>query len=151
MKLRSSLGPLVLAGLISACSSSPVSPLPATPSVTLPPAPAPSPVVPGSAAPAGTYVFSDTGLPVAFYTRESRFVLGDDGRFALQYTGLGKEYRGTYIRSESTGLITFVWEGSSAAGPWEATGSLKDDVLTVFFNIIMQLSDFESANYRRAP
>jgi hypothetical protein len=82
------------------------------------------------------------------YTRQSRFVLYDNGAFVLQYASLGGEYRGAY--TESNGVITFQWEGSSTAGAWGATGTLKDGSLTVQYNLIMQLSDFEDAVYAQA-
>lgn len=58
---------------------------------------------------------------------------------------LGIEYRGGY--TESNGVITFEWEGSSVAGTWSATGTVKDGSLTVQYNLAMQLSDFEDALY----
>ena len=79
------------------------------------------------------------------YTKQSRFVLYDNGAFALQYVSLGIEYRGGY--TESNGVITFQWEGWSSAGAWGATGTLKDGSLTVQYNLIMGLSDFEDAVY----
>lgn len=76
--------------------------------------------------------------------KQSRFVLYDDGAFVLQYpTG---EYRGGY--TETNGAITFGWEGWSVAGPWGATGRIEDGLLTVNYNLIMQLTDFEDAIYR---
>jgi hypothetical protein len=48
-------------------------------------------------------------------------------------------------------VITFEWEGWSVAGPWGATGTITDGVLTVKYNLIMQLSDFEDAAYRLTP
>ena len=143
---------LVVLAAVTACSGvgSPVAPVaPNNPVAPAPSPPAP-PIVPGVAPPAGTYVFMDTGGNVASWTRRSRFVLGDDGRFALQYEGIG-EYRGTYKHSGATDTFTFEWEGWSTAGPWGATGTVRDDVLTVSFNIVMQLSDFENASYKRAP
>ena len=86
------------------------------------------------------------GSPLA-----SRYVLYDDGTFALQYSSARYpffEYRGTY--KEANSLVTFEWEGWSVAGPWGATGSLSDDSLSVRYNIIMQLSDFEDGVYLRA-
>jgi hypothetical protein len=83
--------------------------------------------------------------PVRDYTKQSRFVVYDDGAFALQYVSLGIEYRGGY--TESNGVVTFQWEGWSTAGPWGATGTLKDGSLTVQYNLIMGLSDFEDAVY----
>jgi hypothetical protein len=80
------------------------------------------------------------------WPQPSRYVLYDDGRFELQYSGIN-DYRGTY--TEANGAFTFEWEGRSAAGPWGATGSLTADALTVRYNLIMQLSDFEDAVYLR--
>ena len=79
------------------------------------------------------------------YTKQSRFVLYDNGAFVLQYVSLGGEYRGGY--TESNGVITFQWEGWSIAGPGVRSGTLKDGSLTVQYNLIMQLSDFEDAVY----
>ena len=76
---------------------------------------------------------------------DSRFVLYDDGAFVLRYQGLGLEYRGGY--TESNGVIVFDWEGWSSAGAWGATGTLKGDTLTVRYNTIMALTDFEDASY----
>lgn len=73
----------------------------------------------------------------------------DNGGFVLQYAGLGFEYRGGY--AETKGAIAFEWEGWSAAGPWGATGTLKGDSLTVQYNLIMQLTDFEDAVYTATP
>jgi hypothetical protein len=84
---------------------------------------------------------------VSNYTKESRFVLYDNGAFVLQYVGLGGGYRGGY--TEANGVIVFEWEGWSAAGPWGATGTVKGDSLTVQYNLIMQLTDFEDAAYVR--
>jgi hypothetical protein len=81
--------------------------------------------------------------PVAGYTNNSRFVLYDTGAFVLRYEG--GEYRGRY--TEANGDIVFDWEGWSVAGPWGAIGTLKGDLLTVQYNLIMQLSDFEDAVY----
>ena len=77
------------------------------------------------------------------YTKQSRFVLYDNGAFALQYVSLGGEYRGGY--TESNGVITFQWEGFICGAC--ATGTLKDGSLTVQYNLIMWLSGFEDAVY----
>jgi hypothetical protein len=83
------------------------------------------------------------------YTKNSRFVLYDNGAFVLQYAicNCGGEYRGRY--TEANGVITFEWEGWSVAGPWGATGTLQGATLTVQYNLIMGLSDFEDAAYLR--
>lgn len=85
------------------------------------------------------------------YTQQSRFVLYDNGAFVLQYAicNCGGAYRGRY--TEANGVITFEWEGWSTAGPWGATGTLKGDTLTVQYNLIMMMSDFEDAVYLRPP
>jgi len=68
----------------------------------------------------------------------------------LQYPSLGEGgYRGGY--EDTNGVIMFEWEGWSVAGPWGATGTLKADSLTVQYNHIMQLTDFEDAVYVRLP
>src|SRR5580765_8866549 len=117
---------------------------PAAPST---PTPAPSPSnFPPLSGQSRTFAFNhELTYRVTDYTKQSRFVLYDNGAFVLQYVSLGGEYRGGY--TESNGVITFQWEGWSSAGPWGATGTLKDGSLTVQYNLIMQLSDFEDAVY----
>ena len=128
-------------------------PLPAlTPAVVPTPQPAPSPTggYPPTTGPNHIFVYRDSPYPrVAAYTLTSRFVLYDDGRFALQYEYPIGEYRGTY--TTSNGVVTFNWEGWSVAGPWGAEATLSRDVLSVRYNLIMQLTDFEDANYTRTP
>ncbi len=117
--------------------------------VPRPPAPPPSGFPPLSG-PSRTFTFDhELGYRVREYTMKSRFVLYDNGAFTLQYTSLGGEYRGGY--TEANGVITFEWEGLSVAGRWSATGTLKDGSLTVQYNTIMQLDDFEDAVYTRGP
>jgi hypothetical protein len=82
---------------------------------------------------------------VSEYTKHSRFVLYDNGDFALQY-GSDFEYRGRY--SEANGVITFEQEVSRGGGPWGATGTLQGDLLTVRYSDRMRMSDFEDAVYR---
>jgi hypothetical protein len=83
--------------------------------------------------------------PLQGYTLGSRFVLFDDGTFVLQYYGGSFEYRGRY--TEQHRVITFEWDGWSKAGPWGASGWLGDKTLTVRYNVVMMLSDFEDAIY----
>ena len=126
------------------------SPLPPT---ALGPLPAPSPPINPRRdfpAPSGTsriFAFErEAAHRVTDYTRQSRFVLYANGAFAFQYVSLGLEYRGAY--TETGGLFTFEWEGWSTAGPWEASGALHDGVLSVRYNPVMQMTDFEDAVYR---
>jgi hypothetical protein len=78
----------------------------------------------------------------------SRYVLYDDGTFALQYSGPGLlfEIAGTYWRSDST--ITFVYNAASNE-LWIATGTLQLDELRVHYNSTMQQSEFIDATYQR--
>ena len=96
----------------------------------------------------GVYVFAPTtGVTVQWYTSGSRYVLNDDGTFVLQYPHV--EYRGRY--TVAGGHITFDWDGWSTAGPWGATGVSNGNSLTVKYNVIMMLSDFEDGVYVRTP
>jgi hypothetical protein len=89
-----------------------------------------------------TFTFDHQLAPrVTDYTRQSQFILYDNGAFALQYPSPIGDYRGRY--TASNGVITFEW---ASWGP--CTGTIKDGLLTVQYNLIMQLSDFEDAVYR---
>jgi hypothetical protein len=146
-------GAVVLLVLSAACGDAgPTSPTGPSLSQALPsPTPAPSTNFPPVSGPSRAFIFDhDLSYPVSGYTKQSRFVLYDNGAFVLQYLGgLGGEYRGAY--AETNGVITFRWEGWSVAGPWGATGTLKGDLLTVQYNLIMQLTDFEDAVYALRP
>ena len=139
---------IVLLLLFAACGSSgPTLPTGTNQPPALPsPTPAPATNFPPLSGPSRTFFFDrELSYPVSDYTKKSRFVLYDNGAFVLQCVGLGGEYRGAY--SEANGVIAFVWDGWSAAGPWAATGTIKGDSLTVQYNLIMQLTDFEDAVY----
>jgi hypothetical protein len=87
---------------------------------------------------------------VSGYTTRSRYVLYDNGAFALQYSDNGGfEYLGGY--TAANGIITFKWDGWSTAGPWGATGTLKGDTLTVAYSEGMMMADFEDAVYLKNP
>ena len=139
----------VMVGSIACGRSAPTAPSASSQSPAVPstPTPAPSPSnFPPLSGHSRTFAFNhELTYRVTDYTKQSRFVLYDNGAFVLQYVSLGGEYRGGY--TESNGVITFQWEGWSVAGPWGATGTLKDGSLTVQYNLIMQLSDFEDAVY----
>jgi hypothetical protein len=137
----------------AACGSSlPTSPTGAIqPPAALPSAAAaPVSVFPSLSGPSRTFAFErEVSYPVRDYTKGSRLVLYDNGAFVLQYPTLGAVgYRGGY--TEGNGVITFEWEGWSAAGPWGATGTLQGDSLRVQYNFIMQMTDFEDAVYSLA-
>jgi hypothetical protein len=149
MSLGISRGTLVgLVVLSIACGrSATTAPTASSQSPAVPSSPAPTPTnFPALSGPSRTFAFDhELTYPVSDYTKQSRFVLYDNGAFALQYGGAIGQYRGGY--TASNGVITFQWEGSSSAGPWGATGTLKDGSLTVQYNLIMGLSDFEDAVY----
>lgn len=112
-----------------------------------PPTPSSVAAFPPLSGPSRTFIFERELLyPVTDSTMKSRLVLYDNGAFVLQYPSTGEGgYRGGY--SEANGALTFAWEGWSAAGPWGAAGILTGDSLTLKFNPIMQLTDFEDAVY----
>ena len=144
---------VILVVLCSACgSSAPTSPtvVPQPQPQPIPtPTPSPPRTFPPLSGPSRTFVFDhELTYPVRDYTKRSRFILYDNGAFVLGYDGLG-DYRGGY--TESNGLIRFDWEGWSVAGPWGASGTLEKRSLTIQFNFIMQLTDFEDAVYLLAP
>ena len=135
----------VLLILSAACGDSPTSPPESSqpPVVPAPPPPPPAPP-PLSTENARIFVFvSEMSYPVRSYTQTSRYILYGSGDFALQYSD--GVYSGRY--TEANGIIDFSWNGWSIAGPWGATGTLKDRELTVRYNIIMAMSDFEDAVY----
>jgi len=134
-------------------SAAPTAPAP-LPTAAIVPTPQPAPPRIGSyppiTGPGRIFVYRDSPYPrVQDYTLNSRFVLYDDGHFALQFDrpAPGGEYRGTYAVNGRT--VDFKWEGWSVAGPWGADATLEGDVLSVRYNLIMQLTDFEDANYLR--
>lgn len=144
----------VVVVLLAGCAQGPVSPTaPTAPSSSsnVPTQPAPptgpaqcssAPVTfPSPTRPARVYLGATT-CPAA-----SRFLLYDDGTFALQYVTVPGDYRGTY--AERDGAIAFQWDERSNAGAWTADGTLTSETLSVHFNVLMQMDDFEDAVYTR--
>jgi hypothetical protein len=131
----------------AACGNSvSTSPTPTSPPPVPAPATPPTATFPPLDGPSRTFTFDhELSYPVSGYTKQSRFVLYDNGAFVLQYVATGGAYRGKY--DETNGAIAFTWQGWSSAGPWGATGKLAGDSLTVQYNLIMQLTDFEDAAY----
>jgi hypothetical protein len=107
----------------------------------------PTPPFPPLSGPSRTFIFaSQLAYPVSDNTKNSRFVLYDNGAFVLEYVSLGElGYRGGY--KDANGVLIFGWEGWSVAGSWGATGTLQGECLTVQYNLIMQHTDFEDAVY----
>lgn len=130
------------------CSDSTVfSPAPEVQKVGPGPATPPPPAFPTAASTAQVY---DRVTPSVF-DGSSRYVFYADSTFSLQYVtprfGFF-EYKGRYARSGSA--VSFDWDGWSSAGPWGADGVISGDSLTVKYNVIMSLSDFEDGVYVRS-
>jgi hypothetical protein len=76
------------------------------------------------------------------------YVFNPAGTFALYYPSISSSlsYAGTY--QQDGDRISFRFSGDSG---WDAEGTLNGDSLTVRYNIMMEMSDFENAIYKRAP
>ena len=130
---------------IAACGShSPTAPGTNNP-ITTPPTALPVGPIPPATGPYREFTYASADIPPTSNTVNSRFLLYDNGSFTLRYTNV--QYRGIYV--ETAREIMFTWEGSSVTAPWSATGTLNGDALTVRYNAIMVLSDFEDATYKR--
>ena len=146
---------VALVVLASSCADSgtPTQPTTTTGPTASPPAPPPLPPpafdFPAVSRPARIYPFARAlSYPVHEWTSGSRYVLYDDGTFALQYLySQGGEYRGTY--TEANGLVTLHWQlNQDVAVPWRpVTATLVADSLTVQYGVGMNMDDFEDAVY----
>ncbi len=130
------------------CSDSTWLPLEPAAAPSAPSSPAPDPAFPTVGDTAQVYVRVS---PSTFVEGTSRYVLYSDGTFGLQYVtprfGFF-QYKGRYARTGSA--IVFDWDGWSTAGPWGAEGAIAGDSLTVKYNVVMMLSDFEDGVYVRS-
>ena len=148
---RSALGLFALGITLAACrSDSPTVVDPGNPLGVVPvPTPAPVPPPPITAFPqlsrAGVIYNRTTASSIP---GEQRYVIYDDGTFSLQYLrpDFGFfEYLGRYVRAESVLTLSF----NDNAGTWQARGIVgADSSLTVKYNLIMGLDDFEDGTYR---
>lgn len=123
------------------------------------PLPVESSTPPPSQPPSGAQIltgFPAPSSPAGIYDRtspsvipgNSRYVIYENGTFSLQYVRPDWgffEYRGRYSRTDSA--ITFQFDGWSSMGPWLAGGIFAGDSLTVKYNEVMGLSDFEDGVY----
>jgi hypothetical protein len=93
--------------------------------------------------PLRSFVFRETPYSDwAYEIRSTRFILYDNGTFALRYEASGHDYRGTYTESE--GQILFTWANWPLGS---ATGTIDGDLLTVRYNEYLQMTDFVDAVY----
>ena len=101
-------------------------------------------VVPPLSGPANTYEFSrQLEYPVSHFTLTSKYVLYENGAFALQYASPAGELPGAYLFEN--GRLSFRF-----AGGGDASGTLSGDVLEIRYSERMQHSDFENAAYKRS-
>jgi hypothetical protein len=84
------------------------------------------------------------------YTRNSRFVVYENGAFVLQYPTAS--LRGSYRDANGVIMFLFEFQGRSfdEAGD-DVTGTLRGDALTSQFEENMQHADFEDAVYVLMP
>lgn len=91
--------------------------------------------------------------PIGYVTpccaRDTEIRLYDTGGFQMNYLKTGWSYHGSY--TVTADVIVFEWDWWSAAGPWGATGTLEGDTLTIRYNQLMGLYDFEDGVYVRVP
>jgi hypothetical protein len=139
------IGLLVFAVGCSA-GNAPTTPTP-PPSPPAPVQPPPALDVPPLEGPSSLYLFSGTlAYPVSDYTKHSRYVLYDNGAFALHFpTVTVNPYLGAYVIQNNQVLFNFA--GSSQ---WNATATVNGDSLEVLYSQMMQHADFENAIYTRA-
>ena len=119
-----------------------------------PPSPTPTPPPPISfpplSGPSRTFVFAnELEYPVSYHTKNSRFVLYDNGACVLQYLTIsGGTLNGQDRDINGVIMILFEFRGRSVADEWDdATGILSGDSLTVRYDLLMQHSDYENAAY----
>ena len=124
-----------------------------SPSATNQPTPRPRIDFPPLSGPSRTFIFDDElSYPVSSFTRQSRFVLYDNGACLLQYppSSIGDgRIPGAY--RDANGVIMFLFNsstGRSADEAWDdAIGTLKGDSLTIRYAEGMHQADFEDAVY----
>jgi hypothetical protein len=137
-------------GLACGTGERPTSPTPVPPASAVQPPPTVQPL-PEVPVPAGSTRFDFAGpltYSVRDYTKTSVFVLNPSGTFALHYPALSATlaYRGTYERDGNH--ISFHFSDVTGS---DADGTLDGDSLTVRYSLMMEMSDFENAIYKRVP
>ena len=143
-------GAVVLLVVVVGCGGSG----PTSPSASRQPAPSPTPIAfPPLSGPSRTFAFaSQVNYPVRDFTKQSSFVLYENGAFGLRYeadsTGPAFTYSGQYQNANGVLMLLFEFQGRSVYDLWDdARGMLKGDSLTIQFQESMQHADFEDAVY----
>ncbi len=92
------------------------------------------------------------GYPVSDYTKLSRFVLYENGAFALQYPSLSAALPGRSRNDNGVLMFLFQFQGRTVDDAWDdATATLRGDTLAVEYDLTMQHSDYENATYVLVP
>jgi len=148
---------VVLSVLVAACGGAgPTSPTGTTPLPAPPPSPPPQIDFPPLSGPSRTFIFDrELSYIVRDYTRQSRFILYENGAFELQYPpsayGPGL-YRGAYQKANGRIMFLFEFQGRSVGSAWDdASATLTGDSLTVQYDWSMRMADFEDAVYVLTP
>jgi hypothetical protein len=144
------VGLLALLVVVSSSCHDPTSPTPVTPTQPTTSAPAPGPPPPppaprgGPFPGAGTYEFvsSPGGRAVYAYTSDSRYVLNDDGTFALQSPSF--EFKGRYKYENEHVIFDFDWNSQTEG----AVAVFDGNRMAVTYNWYMGMADFEDAVYQ---
>ncbi|MEP6507451.1 MAG: hypothetical protein ABJC63_04425 [Gemmatimonadales bacterium] len=159
VKLTSAMavGGLIVA--LSACAgSTPVDPKGQSVERPSPPVKSPATAPPFKAPSSPAHIYQETNSLYAFaYTYHggilvSRYVLYDDGSFALQFASPAYglfEYLGKYVRSDNE--IRLFFNDANLGGPWEALGTVEGTRIRVVYNGIMIGADFENGVYQESP
>lgn len=105
----------------------------------------------------GWYLFPVPAGATAYYRvtpsylpHAKRYVFYNDSAFAAQYLspwGSLYDYGGRFVRQDS--IIHLYFDNGSVAGSWEARATLSGDSLTVRYNALMSLDDFEDGIFVR--
>jgi len=152
MNARESIGVITLSAIVSLGCSDRVS-APADPPDRSAPPPAGPTLGPWPTATGDVFVRvspHDESTTTHHGRLGERFVIGDDGRFALQFNSAKSgffEYPGSHSLVERT--FEFAFDARNTAGPWVATGTLEENCISVEYDIIMWLADFRDGKYCR--
>ncbi|HJU44391.1 MAG TPA: hypothetical protein VJ691_16310 [Vicinamibacterales bacterium] len=146
----------LIAILSTACSNGRGTPTAPTTTTAVPPAPLAfepnvAPPFPAISKPARLYVTTIEGYLSAHHggALNARYVLYDDGSFALQYASARVgifQYPGAYADENGKVSLFFQWRDSSSLG---ATAIMTEELLTVSYTPAMQENDFTDGVFMR--
>lgn len=146
-----------VSGMLGCSETAPVAPIlpvvPASPPPPQHPVSFPDPLAfPAPSRDAQVYVQLSDSLYAYLYGYfaskvTSRYVLYDDGAFALQFASAKQywEFTGTYVKTEQGIQFLFL----SDQNDWDAYGKLEGNVMQVAYSAIMVDGDFNNGAYVR--